>query len=109
MYYYSHIPHFSGDKRESNMSIRINRVTVFADEIANGVFAVIAKSLGGEWFQHNGPVEADYFTEAQASEVVRETQIAGQIDAARWTCGTGGYFGSFDHEVAMIEAELIEG
>jgi len=89
--------------------MKINRLTVIAHEIAEGVFAVNAKSLKGEWFQHNGPVAADYFTKAQADALVARVVIAGEIDRAHWTCGNGGYYGTDDHEMALLEAEQIEG
>ena len=83
--------------------MKINRLTVFATEIADGVFAVNAKSIAGDWYQHNGPVGADYFTEEQAASLVKQVTAAGEINDAHWTCGTGGYYGSDDYEMVLLQ------
>ena len=88
--------------------MKIDRLTVIAHEIAEGVFAVNAKSLKGEWFQHNGPVDADYFTKPQADALVARVVIAGELDRSHWSCGNGEY-GTDDHEMSLLEAEQIEG
>lgn len=86
---------------------KINDLTVYAEEVAYGMFVVFARDLNGVWFQHEGPVVVDYFTEAQAEALVRRVRSAGAINEQHWICGNRGRdaYGSFEHETALIELE----
>lgn len=83
---------------------KIDRNTVHADEIAAGVFVVEARAIDGRWLQHEGPKGADFFTEDQARALVARVYAAARVDEKYWVSGGTGY-GTFEHEMALIEAE----
>jgi len=87
------------------MTTKIEFYSVYADEIEAGVFTVNAKSVNGTWFQHEGPRPFPYFTEEQATALVWKVRAAGKINERNWIDGTGGYYGTDNHEMALIDAE----
>lgn len=87
----------------------IEIVYVNAEDVHDGSHVVSAKTADGRWFQHQGPKNADLFTEEQAWSLVRRVREAGRIDPQFWNDGQGGYYGTEDHEYALIEAEYYEG
>lgn len=89
------------------MATKIEFYSVHADEIEAGVFTVNAKGIDGTWFQHEGPKHFAFFTEAQATALVWKVRAAGEINEARWVSGGTGY-GTFEHEMAQIEAERFD-
>ncbi len=80
---------------------------ITAVETEDGAYVVEAKTAGGRWFQHEGPKNFAYFTEAQAEKLVRSIKETMTINAQHWVSGGTGY-GSADHEMELIEAEYWE-
>ena len=83
---------------------KINTRTVSAVEIDFGIFVVESRAVDGRWLQHEGPEGADFFTEAQARKLVSRVILAGEVNEQHWISGGTGY-GTFEHEMAQIEAE----
>jgi hypothetical protein len=86
---------------------KIDRLTIRADEVDAGVFAVQCRAIDGRWLQHEGPKGFAFFTEAQARALVARVYAACEVNEQHWISGGTGY-GTFDHEMALIEAEYWE-
>ena len=80
---------------------------ITAVETEAGAFVVEAKTAGGVWFQHEGPAGYAYFTQQQATNLIRAVEQTMTINAQHWMSGGTGY-GSADHEMELIEAEYWE-
>jgi hypothetical protein len=61
----------------------------FKEEIASGAFAVFAALGQGKLAQHNGPVNADLFTEDQADALVARVSAACEINPVHWIFDNG--------------------
>lgn len=67
----------------------MNIVFTFKEEIAAGAFAVFAALGGGKLAQHNGPVNADLFTEAQADALIERVNAVREINPVHWIFDNG--------------------
>ena len=87
---------------------QVKIIYVASVEIANGIFVVDAKTASGRWFRHEGPTEFAYFTKEQAERLEWRVRIAQVIDTKYWIDGKSGYYGTDDHEYALLETEYFE-
>lgn len=76
-------------------------------EIEAGAFAVDVKTVDGRWFRHQGPERFPYFTKEQAERLEGRIKSAQVVDERFWEAGAGGYYGTADHEYALLEAEYF--